>query len=491
MANNEVSMRFLQRFVVGLVLAAISLGGVAVAVSLVADAVVATMRAPPRAVAPREIVRRVPVVAFESTTQTPLLRAYGEVLSHRTLEVRAPVAGTVVALAPEFRTGGRVAAGQLLVQIDPVPAEAELAVAEADLARGGSGPARCPAQPCPDARGSGGGRGTGGAAPERAGPSERAGQSRGRHRGGGRRGGAGGGGGAPGGGGAQTGTGCCRGPHRPERDPADPAEIAVSEARRRLNETTIRARFAGTLSAVSLVEGRLLSANEILAQLVDPRALEVGFRISTAQHARLLDGEGRLIGLPVQVRLEVSGLDLLVAGVIDRDAAVVEAGQTGRQIFARLDAAAALRPGDFVTVEVAEPPLSGVARLPASALGPAGTVLVVGPEDRLQEAPVRLERRQGDEVLVRGALEGRQVVAERTPLLGAGLKVRPVAPSPSGAAPPPEMLRLDPARRARLVAFVKGDAAMSGAVKSRLLGQLRQAEVPSAMVARLERRMGS
>lgn len=134
MANNEVSMRFLQRFVVGLVLAAISLGGVAVAVSLVADAVVATMRAPPRAVAPREIVRRVPVVAFESTTQTPLLRAYGEVLSHRTLEVRAPVAGTVVALAPEFRTGGRVAAGQLLVQIDPVPAEAELAVAEADLA---------------------------------------------------------------------------------------------------------------------------------------------------------------------------------------------------------------------------------------------------------------------------------------------------------------------------------------------------------------------
>lgn len=74
------------------------------------------------------------MVAFESTTQTPLLRAYGEVLSHRTLEVRAPVAGTVVALAPEFRTGGRVAAGQLLVQIDPVPAEAELAVAEADLA---------------------------------------------------------------------------------------------------------------------------------------------------------------------------------------------------------------------------------------------------------------------------------------------------------------------------------------------------------------------
>ena len=65
------------------------------------------------------------------------------------------------------------------------------------------------------------------------------------------------------------------------------AKIALDEAQRRLDETTITAPFDGALSDTSVVEGRLVSANERLAELIDPDNLEVSFRVSTAQYAGL------------------------------------------------------------------------------------------------------------------------------------------------------------------------------------------------------------
>ncbi len=97
-------------------------------------------------------------------------------------------------------------------------------------------------------------------------------------------------------------------------------------------------------------------------------------------------------------------------------------------------------PGDFVTVAMDEPALDRVVRLPSSALDPAGTVLVLGADERLEAVSVDLLRRQGDDVLVRAdALQGREVVAERTPLLGPGIKVRAIgaaAAQPEAAAAP-------------------------------------------------------
>ena len=58
-----------------------------------------------------------------------------------------------------------------------------------------------------------------------------------------------------------------------------------------MGPSPIVARVAASTKAFS---GRLVSANEQLAQLVDLNALEVSFRVSTQQYARLLDGDGRL-----------------------------------------------------------------------------------------------------------------------------------------------------------------------------------------------------
>jgi hypothetical protein len=56
-------------------------------------------------------------------------------------------------------------------------------------------------------------------------------------------------------------------------------------------------------------------------------------------------------------------------------------------------------------------------------------VLALGPEDRLEEVAVEVLGRQGDEVIIAvGPLAGREIVAERSAFLGAGIRIRPIRP---------------------------------------------------------------
>ncbi len=234
-----------------------------------------------------------------------------------------------------------------------------------------------------------------------------------------------------------------------------------------------------------------MAANERLAELIDPTALEVSFRVSTPQYARFLSESGRLVGAEVIASIDILGVDLVATGNISRESAGVGEGQTGRLLFARLTDPVGFRPGDFVSIALKEPPIPRAARLPATALDAASTVLVLGDEDRLEVAPIELLRREGDDVIVRARdLGNREVVAKRTPLLGAGIRIRPIRPDTRETPDEPEMLSLDPERRARLVAFVEANQFMPDDVKSRVLAQLQKDKVPARVVERIESRMG-
>ncbi|MEO0356866.1 MAG: efflux transporter periplasmic adaptor subunit, partial [Pseudomonadota bacterium] len=202
----------------------------------------------------------------------------------------------------------------------------------------------------------------------------------------------------------------------------------------------------------------------------------------------------QLTDAPVSVTLDALGIEIRHTAQITREAPVVGDGQTGRLLFARIDGGQGLRPGDFVEVAVQEPAVDRVAMLPATALGPGDTVLVLDDENRLSERTVRLVRRQGDRVLVRARdLTGQSVVAERSPLLGAGIRVRPLenTNSPQPVPDAPEMIALDDDRRAKLVAFVEANTRMPQGAKDRVLERLQLPQVPAALVDRLETRMGS
>ena len=484
-------MRFLRQSLTGLFLLSLTLGVLVYAGVTVKEAVEARMARDARVPQVRERVFAVNVVRAEVGTEAPVLTAYGEVQSRRTLDLRTAVGGEVIDLADNFVEGGQVGEGQLLLRLDPADAQDALARAKSDV-QDAEAEVRDAARALVLARDEQQ------AAEEQASLRERAYQRQKNLR--------------------ERGVGTdatvetaelaastARAAVLSRRQALAQAEarvdqaatrltrveIARDEATRTLAETELRAGFDGTLNEVSIVEGRLVSPNERVAQLIDNRALEVAFRLSTRGYARLLDDEGRLNRAPIRARLDVFGVGLTATGRLSRDSAAVGEGQTGRLVFAQLDTARGLKPGDFVTVEIDEMPLQDVTRLPASALGPDGTVLVLGDSDRLETVAVELLRRQGDDIIVRAPeLKGRDVVAARTPLLGVGIRVKPLRSGPSAAAEEPEMLELSEERRARLVAFVESSQRMPQDVKTRLLTALEQAKVPAQMVQRLEARMG-
>ncbi|WP_341368162.1 HlyD family efflux transporter periplasmic adaptor subunit [Yoonia sp. BS5-3] len=485
-------MRFLRRSLMGVFLLSVTLVLLAWAGNMVREAVTARLNEEPRNFPQRERVLAVNVITLEPQTITPVLTVFGELRSQRTLDLRSATSGTVLEASDALVEGGAVTQGQLLLTIDPVEAQAALDRVRADLQdaqaelrdaersllleqdelSAAQEQANLRAQAVTRARDLQE-RGVGTAATVET--AELAASS------------------------AQAAVLTRRQALASAQARIDQAttrlaraEISVSEAERDLSDTEVFAAFDGVLADVSISPGGRVTANELIAQLVDPTRLEVAFRVSTSQYARLLDGDGTLITAPVRVALDVSGVNLVAEGQITREGASVGTGQTGRLLFARLDSSPGFRPGDFVTVSIDEPQLDRVALVSATAVSADGTVLVVGDEDRLQSVAVDLLRRQGDDVIitVRG-LAGQTIVAERSPLLGDGIKVNPIRPGGSETEPAePEMIALDADRRAKLIAFVN-EGRMPDEVKARIIGQLEQEEVSSETVARLESRMGS
>lgn len=484
-------MRFIRRSLMGIFLLAVTLTLLAWAGTVVRDAVVARMNQEPRSFPQRERVLSVNVVTLGSQSIVPELTVFGELRSQRTLDLRSATGGTVLQASDALVEGGTVTAGQLLLRIDPVDAQAaldrvradlqdaqaELRDAERALLLAGDELSAARAQAAlqeqalaraRDLRDRGVGTS---AAVENA---ELAASS------------------------AQASVLSRRQSVASAEARIDQAttrlartRINVAEAERALADTEVFAAFDGALTDVTVSDGGRVTANERFAQLIDPTQLEVAFRVSTSQYARLLDGNGTLINAPVSVALDVSGVNLRAIGQITREGASVGAGQTGRLLFARLDAAPGFRPGDFVTVSIDEPALDNVAIVPATAVGPDETVLVVNAEERLESGAVTLLRRQGDDVIIGvGALAGATIVAERSPLLGTGIRVNPIRPGGAEEPTEPEMIALDAERRAKLVAYVT-ESPMPDEVKARIIAQLEEEEVSSETVERLESRMGS
>ncbi len=485
-------MRFLRRSLTGLLLTALTVGLLAMAIQTIVSAVRVSMADGGNTRPPREKVFAVRVAEIRPETVTPVTETFGAIRSRRTLELRAAAAGEVVWLSDAFEEGAAVTAGALLARIDDrdaqgrrdtagadvAEAEAELRDAERalDLAKGelqaAEGQADLRARALARQRDlQTRGVGTDALVEEAeltASSANQAVLSRRQAV-------------------ADTEARIDFG-----RIALDRARIALAEAERRVADTEIHAGFSGRLAEVDVALGGLVSAGETIGELIDPNALEAEFRVSAGQYVRLVDADGRLTDAPVTLSLDVGDIGIVAQGRLTRESAAVGEGQTGRLLFARLDAPAGFRPGDFVTIRIEEPPVANAAMLPATALDAGGSLLAVGADDRLIPVPARLLRRQGDRVVIDATgLEGREVVAERSPFLGAGIKVRPVRPETEATAETKDdLIELDEERRARLVAFIEANDRMPADAKERVLAQLRQPMVPVQTINRIEARMG-
>ena len=482
-------MRFLRRSLTGLMLLAVTLGLLGLAAVMVGNAFRQSLDGNRPARAPEERVVAANVTTLTPGEITPLMTAFGKVEARRTLDLRSRAAGTVVWVADTFRNGLLVSEGDVLVRLDPVPATEALALAGADLteARAAATEAGAAVSLAEDdlaaaeaqavlrrqaltrqqdiaSRGAGSPQAVETAelavsAADQSVLSRRQALASARARV------------------DQTAVAVVR------------AEIALSEAERALAETELRAGLSGRVDGVALLPGAVIGANEALGRIVDPLALDVAVRLSSAQFGSLLGEGGALQTGRVTVQPGDAAAEPLT-GRLDRIGAAVADGQTGRLVYVALDATPGVdvlvQPGDFVTVSIEEASLTDAAILPATAVGRNGTLLVLGPDDRLQEVPVEVLRRQGDAVILRvGALAGREVVTERSAFLGDGIRIRPIRPQAAAAGD----VTLTAERRAALIAMVEASASLPDTEKARLLQALQADTVPAEMIDRLERRM--
>ena len=484
-------MRFLGRGLIGLLLFSLALGLLGLAGNTIKIAVQDRVNKEPRAQKARERTFTVKVVPAEITSMNPTLNAFGEIQSRKTLDLRMAAGGQIQQLSPNFVEGGSVKIGELLIRLDDSNyqsavdlAENNLIDAENEVSESGrnlsfSKEELAAAKEQEELRLRAlkrqqdlvkRGVGTAAAlenaelaasAATQAVLSRKAAVDQAKNRG------------------AQAETRLVR------------AELALNDAKRKLEDTVLYAEFSGLLSGVSLVKGGIVSANERLGQLIDPEVLEVSFKISTQQYTRLLDDNGDLLKAPVSIALTNTDQGLTADGVIIRDSASVAKGQTGRQVYAKLTKSVGFKPGDFVAVKVEEPTLNWVVALPATALDANNSVLLLGEGERLEEAQVKLMRRQGNEVIVRSRdLTGKEIVAQRTPVLGAGIKVKPIRSGEENKVAEVEMLELTEERRAKLISAIESNGYIPKSAKKRIIGQLTQPKVPADVVARIESRMG-
>ena len=479
-------MRFMTRSLLGIFVLCLTLGLLLLAGSTVFRAIQAKNNEEPRRRAAEERVFAVNVDTITLGEATPVITAFGEVASWRMLEIRAATSGTVVELAPTFRDGGRVVQGETLVRIDPANAQSALSLAETETAEAEAELSEAEAALLlardemttttqqrdlraqallrqQDLLQRGAGTTT---AVETAELSLSSAE--------------------------QTLVGRRQALAQAEarinraRIALDRQRISLAEAERVLSQTTITAPFSGLLSDVSGVLGGLVSTNEILGTLIDPDALEVAFRVSNAQFSRLIDDKGALRDVHISATLSLEDIPITVTGRVDRVGARVGDGQTGRLLYARLDAGGtiALRPGDFMVVEIEEPPLTGVAVIPAAAINSDREMLLIGADDRLEMTTVDVLRRQGDYLIVGSVPEGAEYATERLPQIGEGVKVRPVRAGEGIEAP--EMVQIDPDQRARMMATVEANTRLPEQARDRILKRLQQDEVPAEMVARFD-----
>lgn len=479
-------MRFFGRSLTGLVLFAVTLGLLGLAAEIVASALRGRAADSGSAPPEQERVLAANVLRLTPGEVTPVLTAFGEVQARRVLDLRARQAGVVVWVSERFRNGAAVEAGEAVVRLDPVPATEALALARANadeaaataveaaaaviLAQDDLAAAQAQAvlrrqalarQQDLLARGAGSSQAVETAELAVSGADQAVLSRR-----------------------QSVASATARVDQAAVA--VTRAGIAVSEAERAVAATELRAEFAGRVDGASLVPGMQVGAGEVLGRIIDAGALDVTVRLSTAQFGLLAQADGGIAAGRVEVVLDAGPVRIAAVGRLDRVGAAVGEGQTGRLIFVALEAAAGLRPGDFVTVRVEEAALADAALIPASAVGRDGSVLALGPDDRLEAVPVEVLRRQGDDVILGvGALAGREIVAERSVLLGAGIRIKPVRANGDAA-----VLTLTDERRAALVALVVADASLPEAEKALLVEQLNAADVPAGLVADLERRAG-
>lgn len=304
-----------------------------------------------------------PVDVIEARYQTvqPELNLFGEIVAGRRSELLALVGGRIVEVGPNFREGGIVKQGELLVQIDPFQYEMDLADQRSQLKEA---EVRLEMLRRDHER-----------AKELFAEKNVSEQFR----------------------------DTAELDMRQQEAIVEQREIAVEQAARDLADSRLVAPFNGVVSDVNANLGKQISGfgADKVADLIDTSELEVRFSLSNAQYGRLLDSEAPVVGQPVGVCWQVGNEELNYSGTIERVGAEIASTTGGVDAYAVIDTAGEqvnLRPGAFVSVSMLDKKFDEVLEAPESALYGEDIVYVIE-DGRLSERRIDIHGYAGNNIL--------------------------------------------------------------------------------------------
>jgi multidrug efflux system membrane fusion protein len=206
------------------------------------------------------------------------------------------------------------------------------------------------------------------------------------------------------------------------------AEILLQRTQRDLKNTKLIAPFEGYLTSTSAAVGKRLSINDRVARLLDLKQLEVMFHLPDSEYGKLISSDGGgLEGRIITVVWRFGQQTREFVAAIERVSSEIKSETGAIRVYAQLftdSESILIRPGTFVEVIMPGPIFPKSVKLPENALHESNSVYVsVG--GRLEKRLVDVLGRTGNEIIVRGELsDGDKVVISRFAEIGPGIKVR-------------------------------------------------------------------
>ena len=198
------------------------------------------------------------------------------------------------------------------------------------------------------------------------------------------------------------------------------AEIALKQAREALADRTLRAPFAGVVGLANVESGDRVGMDTAVTTLDDRRTLQVAFELPELYAARVQAGQALTVSNPAFGGRQFAGRIALIDSRVD-------ATSRALRLRADVpNAEDLLRPGmSFqLRLTLSGQPFTSVPEL-ALQWGRDGSFVWVVRQGKALQVPVRSVRREDGRVLVEGALQpGEQVVVEGVQRLRVGVAVQ-------------------------------------------------------------------
>ncbi len=204
----------------------------------------------------------------------------------------------------------------------------------------------------------------------------------------------------------------------------------VSQAQKSVADTEMKAPFTGVVRASTAEVGKFAGPNDIIVSMYSLDQLAARFTLTDAQFGRISTDSSPLIGRSIEAYWSVGETEYRIDGTVTRIGADIVSERGGVEIIASLNSAdipAQIRPGAFLEVRLADRVYKNAVRIPEDSIYDSDTIYLVK-DDKLSSRKITVLAYDDGMAIIAGPVgNGDVVLATRLSVVSDGLPVKPSA----------------------------------------------------------------